>query len=317
LNPDLAITPTREEYEEDRKEREKNESPGDYAHKYENAPVERYYEDGTAAVHLADGDHPAYSAPIKGDMLAEDSDAKFTKINGNWYVLDPDDSEKCWYTSKTPSAWQTVKETTGAVIENVVATKEDILNFKEQKDIDYAKKQLLEQGIKEDDPEYEAKFAEKYKNAKEQSDAVWGVALGDGAGELVSAFVKLKAFKYTSSIVEGSGNAVKTVEQLSQESVVDKLDRYLLNSEHPVGGSKAKWFEQALGFTKGNSADLAKQIVFNPNTAVETATTEFGVKYNQTITIVGANGRTIDVVFAWIKNNDGVVRLVTSLPTKK
>nr|WP_196607461.1 DUF6883 domain-containing protein [Pectinatus frisingensis] len=84
-----------------------------------------------------------------------------------------------------------------------------------------------------------------------------------------------------------------------------------------MGSSKAKWFEQALGFTKENSVDLAKQVVFNPKTAVETATTEFGVKYNQTITIDGANGKTIDVVFVWIKNNDGVVRLVTSVPTKK
>lgn len=30
-----------------------------------------------------------------------------------------------------------------------------------------------------------------------------------------------------------------------------------------------------------------------------------------------ANGRRIDVTFAWIKNNDGVVRLVTSIPAKK
>ncbi|WP_330998526.1 DUF6883 domain-containing protein [Pectinatus frisingensis] len=121
----------------------------------------------------------------------------------------------------------------------------------------------------------------------------------------------------TGHVIERSGNAVKIAEQLSQESVIDKLDRYLLNPEHPVGSSKAKWFEQALGFTKENSVDLAKQVVFNPKTAVETATTEFGVKYNQTITIDGANGKTIDVVFVWIKNNDGVVRLVTSVPTKK
>jgi len=158
-------------------------------------------------VHLADGDHPAYTAPKKGDVLADDSNAQFIKIDGAWYVLDPDNAEKCWYTSKEPSTWQTVKQTTDAVIENVVATKDDILNFKEQKDINYAKNQLLAQGITEDDPEYEAEFAEKYKNAKEQSDAVWGFALGEGAGNLVSAFAKLKAFKYTASAIEGSSKA--------------------------------------------------------------------------------------------------------------
>ena len=73
----------------------------------------------------------------------------------------------------------------------------------------------------------------------------------------------------------------------------------------------------ALGFTKENAGQLAKQIVFDENVAVQTAVTEHGIKYNQLISIVGANGKKIDVVFAWIKNNDGFVRLVTAIPTKK
>ena len=97
----------------------------------------------------------------------------------------------------------------------------------------------------------------------------------------------------------------------------DKLARYLLNPNHPVGGSKAKWFKEALGFTKSNADDLAKQIVFDPSKAFKTAVTEHGTKFNQLISIKGANGRSIDVTFAWIKNNDGVTRLVTSIPTKK
>lgn len=107
LRPDLAITPERENYEENRKEREKNESPGDYAYKYDNAKIAGYYPDGTAAVHLEDGDHPAYNAPQKGEVLADDPDAQFTKINGAWYVIDPDNPEKCWYTSKEPSTYVT------------------------------------------------------------------------------------------------------------------------------------------------------------------------------------------------------------------
>lgn len=63
--------------------------------------------------------------------------------------------------------------------------------------------------------------------------------------------------------------------------------------------------------------DLATQIVFDPTKAVQTGVTEFGTKYNQVISITGVNGKTIDVTFAWIKNNDGVVRLVTGIPTKK
>ncbi|MEU1522404.1 hypothetical protein ABZ413_09410 [Nocardia rhamnosiphila] len=62
---------------------------------------------------------------------------------------------------------------------------------------------------------------------------------------------------------------------------------------------------------------MERQIKFDPETAVETGTTQYGTKYNQTIPIVGANGKTIEVNFAWIRNEDGVVRLVTAIPTKK
>ncbi|HEX8145842.1 MAG TPA: hypothetical protein VF591_01465 [Pyrinomonadaceae bacterium] len=103
----------------------------------------------------------------------------------------------------------------------------------------------------------------------------------------------------------------------TEMSVQDKLYRYLLDPEHPAGGPKAKWFREALGFTRENMDDLARQITFDPAKAVQTAVTPNGVKYNQVIRITGANGRQIDVTFAWIRNQDGVVRLVTSIPTKK
>jgi RHS repeat-associated protein len=108
----------------------------------------------------------------------------------------------------------------------------------------------------------------------------------------------------------------RRIAYLSRLSVEEKLLKYLLNISHPVGGSKAKWFKEALGFTVDNADDLANQIVFNSKTAIQTGVTEFGVKYNQVISISGANGKVIDVTFAWIKNNDGVVRLVTGIPTK-
>ena len=102
----------------------------------------------------------------------------------------------------------------------------------------------------------------------------------------------------------------------TQASVRDKLARYLLNPKHPVGSSKAEWFRRALGFTQKNANDLAKQILFNPKTATQTTVTQHGTKFNQVIPITGANGKTIDVTFAWIRNNDGIVRLVTGIPTK-
>jgi hypothetical protein len=117
---------------------------------------------------------------------------------------------------------------------------------------------------------------------------------------------------------------IKTISQdllkkiLSRASVYDKLNRYLLNPEHELGGQKAKWFEKALGFSKKNMTELAEQIVFDPTKAVETEATQYGIKYNQKILIKGANGKNIEIVTAWIKTySDNVVKLVTATPATK
>jgi hypothetical protein len=104
--------------------------------------------------------------------------------------------------------------------------------------------------------------------------------------------------------------------RLTRESVDDKFERYLLNPSHPSVGPKAAWFQSALGFTRENAEDLADQIVFKEGEAIKTGVTQYGTTFNQTISIVGANGKTIDVVFGWIRREDGVVRLVTAIPTR-
>lgn len=100
------------------------------------------------------------------------------------------------------------------------------------------------------------------------------------------------------------------------ESVVDKLTRYLLNPNHTRGSTMATWYEKALGFSQENIGDLAKQIVFDPKTAYVTEVTQFGTKYNQIISITGANGKVVDIVAAWIKLADGTIKLVTTVPGK-
>jgi hypothetical protein len=137
--------------------------------------------------------------------------------------------------------------------------------------------------------------------------------------EIIRAF-RAAAEKSAMPAVSAAGaGAIEEVEAvtLSQESVRKKLEGYLLNPDHTRGGPKAKWFEQALGFTRQNMPDLAKQIVFDESKAVFRDVTEFGTEYNQVISIIGANGRTIDVTFGWIRRNDGIVRLVTALPTRR
>jgi len=74
------------------------------------------------------------------------------------------------------------------------------------------------------------------------------------------------------------GQAIEDAEavRLTQASIKDKLEKYLLNPDHPQGGPKAKWFEQALGFTRENAGDLERQIVFDQSKAVETGVLRTG-----------------------------------------
>jgi hypothetical protein len=88
--------------------------------------------------------------------------------------------------------------------------------------------------------------------------------------------------------------------------VADKLDRYLLNPDHIDGGPKADWFKRALGFTRENAADLAKQLIFDESQAVRRGVNEYGRQFNQTINVTGANGRTIPVTTGWTIGPDGV-----------
>lgn len=97
------------------------------------------------------------------------------------------------------------------------------------------------------------------------------------------------------------------------ESVAIKLESYLLNPDHADGGPKAEFFRRALGFTRDNQEELARQLVFDDATAVFTKTTEWGDKYNQVIVVTGANGKQMPITCCWIKNSDGIVRLTTAV----
>lgn len=166
-----------------------------------------------------------------------------------------------------------------------------------------------------------ATIIREFRAAAELS-ALPAVSAAGAAARSLAELGPLLAARPTIFAAEVAGRGATRVEaaeakKLSDQSVKDKLEKYLLNPDHPTGGPKAKWFDQALGFTRENAADLQKQIVFDPAKAVATGVTENGTKYNQVIPIVGANGKTIDVTFAFIRNNDGVVRLVTAIPTKR
>ncbi|HMP30115.1 MAG TPA: hypothetical protein PKD85_10970, partial [Saprospiraceae bacterium] len=169
-------------------------------------------------------------------------------------------------------------------------------------------------------------FGDKFETAQTRKDINKGLldekiikSYSDNLGDLGFSLLVAPFFELgVSKLLGWSGRILNIGRKQSPTvySIYDKLDRYLLNDQHPVGSTKAKWFKEALGFTKDNIDDLAKQIVYDAKKAVQTQTTQYGTMFNQTIKITGANGKSINVVFAWIRNNDGVIRLVTAVPTK-
>lgn len=80
----------------------------------------------------------------------------------------------------------------------------------------------------------------------------------------------------------------------ADKAVIDqrKLDGYALNPDHPVGGSKARVFDSALGFNQSNSADLAAQLKSGVQTqpAIPQLADQYGQRYRVDIPVTGPKG---------------------------
>ncbi len=109
---------------------------------------------------------------------------------------------------------------------------------------------------------------------------------------------------------------------VTRKSVRQKINGYLFNPNNYEGWMKGQWFIRALGFDPKELEQfkmLEEQIKFNPNEAVYSRDTKWGVRYKQKLTIIGPNGKMVkDIRSHWqIDTESGVVTLVTLLPPKK
>ncbi len=119
---------------------------------------------------------------------------------------------------------------------------------------------------------------------------IGAIKYGDEIGTLAKNIGK---HAEADEVAKIAGESIEVLSKTTEESVNKKLSKYLLDFDHPTGGSKAKWYNDALGFTKDNSDYLAKQIVFDPKNVAEIETNIYGTKYSQIIPIQGVNGRII------------------------
>ncbi|NBC10339.1 MAG: hypothetical protein GVY24_01205 [Planctomycetes bacterium] len=95
----------------------------------------------------------------------------------------------------------------------------------------------------------------------------------------------------------------------------EKVRDYLLNREHPDGGTKAVWF-QSLGYTRDRWPQLADDLraIARDCESYDTETTVFGLKYRATGSVGRPGHRPGSVLTVWIVENDQPPRFVTAYP---
>lgn len=101
-----------------------------------------------------------------------------------------------------------------------------------------------------------------------------------------------------------------------------KTEAYLLNLDHPVGGAKAKFFKDVLGYTKDDSKLFHKNIAESliGKIPVSTEETKFGLKHTFNVSLKGKNGtyKNANVVVVTQKDNDRkTYKIVTVYPRKE
>ena len=104
----------------------------------------------------------------------------------------------------------------------------------------------------------------------------------------------------------------------AQDAIVapSKLEQYLLSASHPVGRSKAVFFN-SLGFRLAAWQELASalKLLLAEHTVDSLEATPYGTKYRIRGSLTGPNGRAARVVTVWIiPAGERAPRFVTAFP---
>lgn len=95
----------------------------------------------------------------------------------------------------------------------------------------------------------------------------------------------------------------------------EKVRDYLLNLEHPDGGSKAVWF-YSLGYVRDEWQLLAEDLlaIARDCDKFDAQMTKFGIKYKASGAVVRPNHRPGKVMTVWIVEDNDPPRFVTAYP---
>lgn len=98
----------------------------------------------------------------------------------------------------------------------------------------------------------------------------------------------------------------------------EKVRDYLLNLDHPDGGSKAVWFG-SLGYIRQDWHELATDLLAVARNCRDCVTvrTQFGIKFVARGWVGRPNHRSGRVLTVWIAEDDAQPRLVTAYPDEE
>ena len=101
-----------------------------------------------------------------------------------------------------------------------------------------------------------------------------------------------------------------------------KTEGYLLNVNHPIGGSKAKFMKDVLGYSKNDSKLFHKNIVASliGKSPTISETTPFGIKHTYHTKVIGKSGKSVNanIVVVIQKDKNRIThKIVTVYPDKK
>ncbi len=97
----------------------------------------------------------------------------------------------------------------------------------------------------------------------------------------------------------------------------EKLQGYLLSTEHPIGRFKARFFH-ALGYTPENWEILASDLLEAARTLdAEPVPSPYGEKFRIVGRLTGPNGRSAEVISVWIASSPNEApRFITAYPVE-
>lgn len=101
-----------------------------------------------------------------------------------------------------------------------------------------------------------------------------------------------------------------------------KTEGYLLNPNHPIGASKAKFMKEILGYSQEDSRLFHKNVVsaIIGKTTTKSEQTQYGIKHTYNIVLQGKNDKSISaniVVVIQKDNKRTTYKIVTVYPDKK